>query len=564
MRKTVAVFLIICCFISMYSCSRKENRSDGDSELFSDGKVSNDSFEEGLSRWTESGNGISVTGERCFEGKKSLMIGSTGEYHARLHQRIHHLVPGYYYLEVNTFHEGNEEYCYIYGKGSGQDKCMTSVPVTAKTGKWSVTTVRGIKVEQDGALEIGIEVKGKGRFSYFDGICLKFEANQAYQYPSLFGGAISWLDWEEDAGAKYYDEYGNEKDAILILKENGCNFVRLELYNNPGAYSSAEGDYFPEGYKNADAIFRLAKRADALGMKMQLSFMYSDYWGNEAIPSDWLREMDGMKSDEEKREYLTQAIYRYTRSFMTRLKEAGIYPEYVSIGNEIDGGILLPYGSSTASGESVSALAGFLNSGYKAVKEVSPNSKVVLHISCNADDMHWQGHYGMGRWFFDLMEEKRVKYDLIGTSFYPFWAQNSSEYSVKRSLDLNDLKEWSEMMTDRYDKDILIMESGYNWGVPGQLSDNGAYSGIYASSPEGQREYVIDLINTVKSVKDGRCTGCLYWDPILVRQEGVGYALYGEGKPRENVVETTTFFDYEHIALPVLKAYRYNTVGRCP
>ena len=167
----------------------------------------------------------------------------------------------------------------------------------------------------------------------------------------------------------------------------------------------------------------------------------------------------------------------------------------------------------------------------------------------------------MGRWFFDLMSDKNVRYDVIGTSFYPFWAQNENEYAIKKSLDLADLKEWSEMMTDLYDKDVLIMESGYNWGTPGQLSNNGAYKDIYPSSPEGQRDFVIDLINTVKSVKDGRCVGSLYWDPVLVRQEGIGYALKEDGTACSNVVETTTFFDYEHVALPVLSVYKYNTSG---
>ena len=114
------------------------------------------------------------------------------------------------------------------------------------------------------------------------------------------------------------------------------------------------------------------------------------------------------------------------------------------------------------------------------------------------------------------------------------------------------------MMIDRYNKDILICESGYNWGTPRQLSNNGAYENIYPSSPSGQRDFMIDLINTVKSVKDGRCVGDLYWDPILVRQPGIGWALYDNGKARPNVVETTTFFDYEHKALPVLHAYRDN------
>ena len=118
------------------------------------------------------------------------------------------------------------------------------------------------------------------------------------------------------------------------------------------------------------------------------------------------------------------------------------------------------------------------------------------------------------------------------------------------------------MMIDIYDKDILIMESGYNWGTPGQLANNGAYENIYPSSSKGQRDYVINLLNTIKSVKEGRCVGSLYWDPVLVRQNGVGWAMYDEGKVRDNCVETTTFFDFSHKALPVLNAYKYNATSK--
>ena len=106
------------------------------------------------------------------------------------------------------------------------------------------------------------------------------------------------------------------------------------------------------------------------------------------------------------------------------------------------------------------------------------------------------------------------------------------------------------------------MESGYNWGKPGQLSNNGAYSDIYPSTPEGQRDFMFELINAIKCVKDGRCVGDLYWDPILVRQSGIGYAIDATtGIAKPNCVETTTFFDYDHIELPVFDAYKYNQCG---
>ena len=56
---------------------------------------------------------------------------------------------------------------------------------------------------------------------------------------------------------------------------------------------------------------------------------------------------------------------------MNQLAQKNIYPEFVQVGNEINSGILLPYGSSN----NFEQLTGLLNSGYDAVKAVSPTPK---------------------------------------------------------------------------------------------------------------------------------------------------------------------------------------------
>jgi len=508
-------------------------------------------------------DGAAVIGaEHDNDGADALKLGAEGDYTASAVQYICGLEPGYYYLETYALNEGNQEYCYIYARGSGQGECMTAVPRSTEENTDRPVTVRGIEVAEDGIMEVGVRSKGSGQYVRLDSFSIAYEKDQNTQYESFFGGAVSWLNWVEDMGGKYYYADGTQGDALQIMAENGCNFVRLELYNNPGRYVNERGETFPEGYKDADSIFDLARRAHSKGMKIQLSFMYSDYWGNSAIPCDWIDKIKGIDDQEQIRSILSDCIYEFTKAFMTRLAEAGIYPEYVSLGNEMNGGILEPYGCTYASEESLDTFCAFMDAGYRAVKEVSPDSLIVLHIACNADDMFWESKSGTGKWFFGLCEENGVKYDVIGTSFYPYWAQTDDRYAVKNALDNGDLVEWCNMMIDTFDKDILVMESGINWGKPGQLANNGAYKGIYPCTHEGQRDYMFDLINAIKSVKDGRCVGNLYWDPVLVKQDGIGYALWAEtGKPVANVVETTTFFGYGHQALPVLDAYNYNRTG---
>ncbi|MCS3251425.1 arabinogalactan endo-1,4-beta-galactosidase [Bacteroides ovatus] len=56
----------------------------------------------------------------------------------------------------------------------------------------------------------------------------------------------------------------------------------------------------------------------------------------------------------------------------------------------------------------------------------------------------------------------------MGTSYYPFWTKNTAAQ----------MREWADYITTKFDKDILIMETGYSWdktlpdGTQGQLSDN--------------------------------------------------------------------------------------------
>lgn len=557
-RNGYSFLMIWVLVLALYGCSGEEPRT------YAPGDIANGGFEEGVNEYwavEAAGQSVAVDTGVSFDGESCLKIGGSAPYSATVTQYISNLEPGYYYLEAYARNEGNQNFCYIYANGTDQGRCMTAVPVTVSGDGWTKVTVRGMEVGEDGLLEIGMCAKGEGQSVRFDSLSVHYEKDQQKQYESLFGGAVSWLNWVEDMGGKYYAADGTEGDALQIMAENGCNFVRLELYNNPGDYINEYGDMFPAGYKDADSIYDLAVRANSKGMKIQLSFMYSDYWGNDAIPSDWLAAIEGVEEEEITR-ILTDCVYSYTKAFMQRLAEAGIYPEYVSLGNEMQGGILMPYGCTYTGEREMEAFCAFMDAGYRAVKEVSPDSQIVLHISCNADDMYWESKSGTGKWFFGICQENHIAYDVIGISYYPFWAQNDSEYALKNALDTGDLVEWCNMMAEEFDKDILIMESGYNWGTPGQLANNGAYTDIYPSTPEGQRDFMLELINAIKCVKDGRCIGSLYWDPVLVRQEGIGYAFRSRsGEARPNVVETTTFFDYDHIALPVLNAYRYNAVG---
>jgi arabinogalactan endo-1,4-beta-galactosidase len=85
------------------------------------------------------------------------------------------------------------------------------------------------------------------------------------------------------------------------------------------------------------------------------------------------------------------------------------------------------------------------------------------------------------------------------------------------------------------------------------VSNNGPYDAVYPSSPEGQRDFLYECFNGLKSVANGRIIGDLYWDPVMIEVLGVGWELGAD-----NVVSNTTLFDFSGNALPALKAFKYN------
>ncbi len=371
----------------------------------------------------------------------------------------------------------------------------------------------------------------------------------------LRGGDISMLNYVEDMGAKFYDADGMEKDPLDIMQANGVNFVRLRLYNQPGntvTYTSSSTTYnyaLPSGYLDEDDVLDLARRAKARNMKIELTFHYSDFWTNGEMqfkPKAW--ENLSMAD-------LETAVHDYTYNFLQRMNAQGTTPDYVSLGNEIQGGLLFGYSTSDKSQinavngycDNMANVAALLACGSAAVREACPEAKVVIHLtlseSINTDTY---------KWFFDAMKDNNLDYDIIGASYYPFWTN-------QKPTMLNNL---ASTMYTRYGKDLLIMEVGYSWtpyrpsgryggNYEGQLHLNGS---VYnEASQNGQKTFMQEVQRVVKG--NEHILGYLYWDPVMVEQKVNGsWIPTGWVAGGENQVGNTTWFDYDGKALPVLEA----------
>jgi arabinogalactan endo-1,4-beta-galactosidase len=319
--------------------------------------------------------------------------------------------------------------------------------------------------------------------------CFKEVESQIKQDIAFAKGAdISWLPQMEATGFKFYNDQGVEEDCFKILKDHGINSIRLRTFVNPS-------DDKASGHCSKDETVAMALRAKKWGMRVMIDFHYSDSWadpGKQKKPKAWEgHDFPTLLND----------LYNYTFEVMSALKSAGITPEWVQVGNEIPGGMVYPEGSS----KNWTQLIQLTNKGYDAIKAVSPQSKVILHVDQGNNSERF-------RWWFDNAKANGAKYDVIGLSYYPFWLTGNPDYT----LSINDLGNNLNDMVARYGKEVMVVEVG---------GEDNKVQNTY--------DMLIAVLKKVKEVPESKGTGVFYWEPEGARSwSHYGLSAWGDdGKP---------------------------------
>lgn len=355
------------------------------------------------------------------------------------------------------------------------------------------------------------------------------------------GADVSMLAEVEKHGGKYFDANGKQMDAMAILKENGFNYIRLRIWVDP---KDAEGHPYGGGNNDLATTIALAKRAKALGMKFLLDFHYSDFWtdpGRQNKPRAWANMNI---------EQLTKAVYEHTKQTMDGLQQAGIVPDMVQVGNEINGGMLWPEGKSWGqNGGEFDRLAGLLKAGIRAVKEHGKEIKIMLHLAEGTKNDTFV-------WWFDEVSKRDVPFDVIGLSFYTYW--NGPISALKYNMD---------DISKRYNKDVIVVEAAYGYttencdNAENNFTAKEASDGGYPASVQGQADFLKDLIKSIDGVQGGHGKGIFYWEPAWLPTPGATWATkagmkynnddWKEGNAREN----QALFDCSGKVLPSIKVF---------
>lgn len=358
------------------------------------------------------------------------------------------------------------------------------------------------------------------------------------------GADISTLPELEKQGGKFYNAANQQQDPIAILKANGINTLRLRLWVDP---RDASGKAYGGGTNDLETTLALAKRGKAQGMQLLLDLHYSDFWtdpGKQFKPKAW-----------EKLTFpqLEKQVHDYTRDTLARFKQAGVMPEMVQIGNELNGGMLWPDGKSWGqNGGEFDRLAALLKAGISGVRDnlSDPGQvKIMLHLAEGTKN-------DMFRWWFDEITKRQVPFDVIGLSMYTYW--NGPISALKANMD---------DISQRYQKDVMVVEAAYAWTLDNCDSAENSFQakeekdGGYPATVAGQTAYLRDLMQAIRSVPDHRGKGLVYWEPTWIAVPGNTWAtpegmkyIHDEWK-QGNARENQALFDCQGKVLPSIQVF---------
>ena len=309
------------------------------------------------------------------------------------------------------------------------------------------------------------------------------------QAQKFTGGDISLLPTYEEHGANYMDQEGQPiSDMLSWLKAQGWNTMRVRLFVDPSlASDQAKGEGVLQDLEYVKAF---GKRIKEAGLKFMLDFHYSDTWADpahQATPALFL------SVDTPPYEY----IYTYTKESLEALVAAGATPDLIQTGNEISWGMLWDSGCKLSAKSDWSGykddnwdhFSTALKNAAKACREVCPEAKIIIHTEQAANTP-------LVTDFYQRVEQNEIDYDIIGTSYYPYYHGNMTQLEKT-------ITQWESTFPE---KQIMVVETGcaYHWEVGD--NDQG-----YELSYEGQRKFTADLVTMLN--RHANVNGLFWWFP---------------------------------------------------
>ncbi|MBC7868238.1 MAG: glycosyl hydrolase 53 family protein [Gloeobacteraceae cyanobacterium ES-bin-316] len=315
----------------------------------------------------------------------------------------------------------------------------------------------------------------------------------------------SFIPEIRSSGVVTKNRLGQPEDMLTTLKNEGVNTIRLRLWKDPATLHSGFNE-----------VKTFAQKIKSKGLKVWITVHYSDTWadpGAQLKPAAW----NGASYAQ-----LKDSVYNYTKKIVTEMN-----PDYIQIGNEINGGLIWPEGRSS----NLVQMKELIAQGIRAVRDQSPQTKIMLH---NA---------GIDNAAFFYTNIGALDYDIIALSYYPIW----------HGKNLNQLQTTLNTLSAQFNKDIVIAETAYpftfGWndytnniiGLDNQILPE------FSATEQGQKDFLTRLKTIVTNSPKG--TGLCYWGAEWV-------AFKGPQSTKGSSWENQALWDFNYKALPAMGVFK--------
>lgn len=316
---------------------------------------------------------------------------------------------------------------------------------------------------------------------------------------------LSFLPEAELNNAIYLNKNNQNESPLITLKNSGCNYIRMRIWHSPTSVNSS-----------LEEVKALANRVRQHNMKVWLTVHYSDTWadpGQQQTPAAWQNlSFDNLKSE----------MVSYTDHLLNEIN-----PDMIQIGNEINSGILFPYGNLMDNEQQCLEL---IQITANTIRIKKPNCKIMLHYA---------GIEG-STWFFDKM--KTINYDYIGLSYYPIWHGKS----------IDEVSTTMQSLGNQFNKKVVIAETAYpftllwnDWtnnivGLQSQLIP------AFPATPTGQKNFLNAIKNIHKT--SHKYLGFCYWGTEWTSFRGPQAT---DGSSWEN----QALWNFDNKVLPVMEIF---------
>jgi arabinogalactan endo-1,4-beta-galactosidase len=326
--------------------------------------------------------------------------------------------------------------------------------------------------------------------------------------PAFFRGVDNALLEKQEAaraaiGLTWWKDDGQPLDVLAMLKNHGVNMIRLRPtsappYSNP-SQSGCSGNAC---YAETDAEdLDLAKRAKNLGLSVELTLLF-DGGGSSSVPPAWTNDtLAQLQTD----------IYNYVKAEIEAYRRAGVIPDLVAIGNEVDTGFLGPLGSPT--GADFGGFASLQIQALQAVADAASDTSIGPAVPAPLTCIHITPAWDLTQ-FFTLSNQNGITYDAICQSYYPIYHGPLTDAQAAKSNPGGKPVEQDVLVaaSNNIGKPIFIIETGEHYENGYQANDPWYTPPSFAE----QQQFLLDLQGVEEGLPDNLGLGIEYWDPAGV------------------------------------------------